>query len=49
VLPFATHHPRGAIVGRLGAAALRAGHAADVGALEPAYIRPSQAELARNR
>jgi tRNA threonylcarbamoyladenosine biosynthesis protein TsaB len=47
VLPFATHHPRGGIVARLGAAILRAGGAADVGALEPAYVRPSQAELAR--
>jgi len=49
VLPFATHHPRGGIVARLGAAMLRAGHGADVGTLEPAYVRPSQAELAQKR
>jgi tRNA threonylcarbamoyladenosine biosynthesis protein TsaB len=49
LLPFATHHPRGGIVARLGAAILRGGGAADVGALEPAYVRPSQAELARSR
>ena len=47
VLPFATHHPRGGIVARLGAAILRTGGAADVGTLEPAYVRASQAELAR--
>jgi tRNA threonylcarbamoyladenosine biosynthesis protein TsaB len=46
-LPFATHHPRGGIVARLGAAILRDGGAADVGTLEPAYVRASQAELAR--
>ncbi len=47
VRPFTTHHPRGGIVARLGAARLRAGEAADVGTLEPAYVRPSQAERAR--
>lgn len=47
VLPFATHHPRGGIVARLGAARLRRGDAADVGALEPVYVRASQAEVAR--
>lgn len=47
VLPFVTYHPRGGVVARLGAATLRAGGAADVGTLEPAYVRPSQAELAR--
>jgi tRNA threonylcarbamoyladenosine biosynthesis protein TsaB len=45
-LPFATHHPRGGIVARLGANILRMGAGADVGALEPTYVRPSQAELA---
>jgi len=47
VLPFATHHPRGGIVARLGGAILRAGGAADVGTLVPTYVRPSQAEMAR--
>jgi len=46
-LSFATHHPRGGIVARLGTAILAAGGAADVGTLEPAYVRASQAELAR--
>lgn len=49
VLPFATHHPRGAIVARLGAAMLRSGQAADIGPLEPTYVRPSQAELTHKR
>jgi len=49
VLPFATHHPRGGVVARLGAAILRAGGGADVGTLEPTYVRPSQAELAHKR
>jgi tRNA threonylcarbamoyladenosine biosynthesis protein TsaB len=49
VLPFATHHPRGGLVARLGATALRTGAAADIGALEPIYVRPSQAEIARRR
>jgi tRNA threonylcarbamoyladenosine biosynthesis protein TsaB len=47
ILPFATHHPRGGIVARLGGAILRTGGAADVGLLEPVYVRASQAELAR--
>ena len=46
-LSFATHHPNGGIVARLGAALLAAGGGADVGTLEPAYERASQAELAR--
>ncbi len=49
VLPFTTHHPRGAIVARLGAAMLRSGRSADIGALEPAYVRASQAELTHKR
>lgn len=48
-LPFETHHPRGGLVARLGARRLAAGERADVGSLEPAYVRPSQAELARRR
>jgi len=46
-LPFATHHPRGGVVARLGARLLAAGEAVDVGAVEPLYIRPSEAELSR--
>jgi tRNA threonylcarbamoyladenosine biosynthesis protein TsaB len=44
---FATHHPRGGIVARMGALRLAAGDAADLGALEPVYVRPPEAELAR--
>jgi len=46
-LSFATHHPHGGIIARLGTAILAAGGGADVGTLEPAYVRASQAELAR--
>jgi tRNA threonylcarbamoyladenosine biosynthesis protein TsaB len=49
VLPFATHHPRGGVVARLGARLLAAGRGADPGPLEPAYVRASQAETARRR
>jgi tRNA threonylcarbamoyladenosine biosynthesis protein TsaB len=49
VRPFETHHPRGGIVARLGAASLRAGGGADVGTLEPIYVRASQAERTRGR
>jgi tRNA threonylcarbamoyladenosine biosynthesis protein TsaB len=49
VLPFATHPPRGGIVARLGAALLRAGAGAEIGPLEPVYVRASQAERARER
>jgi len=44
---FATHHPRGGIVARMGARRLVAGETADLGALEPAYLRPPEAEIAR--
>jgi tRNA threonylcarbamoyladenosine biosynthesis protein TsaB len=47
--PFATHHPRGGIVARLGAARLARGEAADTGALEPTYVRAPEAELAALR
>jgi tRNA threonylcarbamoyladenosine biosynthesis protein TsaB len=49
VLPFTTHHPRGGTIARLGAAILHAGKAADVGTLEPTYVRPSQAEITHKR
>jgi tRNA threonylcarbamoyladenosine biosynthesis protein TsaB len=47
VRPFATHHPRGGVVARLGAARLAAGERADPGTLEPVYVRPPDAELPR--
>lgn len=49
IRPFATHHPRGGIVARLGAARLARGEAADTGALEPTYVRAPEAELAATR
>jgi tRNA threonylcarbamoyladenosine biosynthesis protein TsaB len=48
-LSFDTHHPRGAVVARLGAAKLAAGERAEIGPLEPVYVRASQAERARER
>ena len=45
--PFATHHPRGGIVARLGARRLAAGEAVDLGTVEPVYVRPPEAELAQ--
>jgi tRNA threonylcarbamoyladenosine biosynthesis protein TsaB len=39
VRPFATHPPRGGVVARLGAERLAAGAGADVGAVEPVYVR----------
>jgi len=50
VQPFATHHPRGGVVARLGWERLLAGEAAGsetLGMLEPVYVRPPEAELAR--
>ena len=47
--PFATHHPRGGVVAGLGARLLAAGAAVDLGAVEPVYVRPSEAELVRER
>lgn len=45
LLPFETHAPRGGVVARLGWERLRTGTSADMHALEPLYIRPSEAEL----
>lgn len=47
VLPFDRHPPRGGVVARLGWERLAAGERADVGAIEPAYVRPPEAELVR--
>src|SRR5207237_525248 len=49
LLPFATHHPRGGVSARLGAARLAAGEAANLGTLEPVYVRLPDAELPRSR
>jgi tRNA threonylcarbamoyladenosine biosynthesis protein TsaB len=45
VRPFAAHPPRGGVVARLGEERLAAGDAADPGTVEPAYVRPPEAEL----
>jgi tRNA threonylcarbamoyladenosine biosynthesis protein TsaB len=47
VRPFATHHPRGGVIARLGWERLSAGEAADPGDLEPVYVRAPDAELPR--
>jgi tRNA threonylcarbamoyladenosine biosynthesis protein TsaB len=49
LLPFETHHPRGSVVARLGAERLGAGQSDDLAALEPLYVRPSEAELGRTQ
>ena len=45
--PFATHHPRGGVVARLGWQRLCAGAPEPIGPLEPVYVRPPDAELPR--
>ena len=45
VRPFASHHPRGGVVARLGWERLRAGDVPNVGELEPTYVRPPDAAL----
>ena len=47
VRPFATHHPRGGVIARLGGERLAAGEAAALGELEPVYVRGADAELPR--
>jgi tRNA threonylcarbamoyladenosine biosynthesis protein TsaB len=47
VRPFATHHPRGGVVARLGWERLMAGEAAAPGDVEPVYVRAPEAELSR--
>ena len=47
--PFATHHPRGGVIARLGFERLAAGEPGNPGTLEPVYVRPPDAELPRSR
>ena len=47
--PFATHHPRGGVIARLGAARIAVGEGANPGPLEPTYVRAPDAELPRPR
>lgn len=49
VRPFATHHPRGGIVARLGWTRAVAGEAVHPGALEPLYVRLPDARLPGSR
>src|SRR5207253_7221088 len=46
--PFATHHPRGGVVARLGAERIAAGEGGNPGPLEPTYVRAPAAELPRS-
>jgi tRNA threonylcarbamoyladenosine biosynthesis protein TsaB len=43
--PFATHHPQGGVVARLGHERLLAGERPNPGALEPTYVRAPDATL----
>ncbi len=45
ILPFETHAPRGGVVASMGWEFLQTGTAAATHALEPFYIRPSEAEV----
>jgi len=47
--PFATHHPRGGVIARLGAERIAAGEGGNPGPLEPTYVRAPDAELPRPR
>lgn len=47
VLPADASEPSGGIVARLGARRLARGEVADPGTLEPTYVRPPEAQLAR--
>ena len=44
LLPSDAYGPRGGVVATMGAERLQAGNVADFSSLEPAYIRPSEAE-----
>ena len=48
VLPFVTHHPRGDVVARMGAARMASGDDVTLAALEPAYVRAPDAKLPAN-
>ena len=49
VRPFATHHPRGGVIARLGWQRLMAGEGVNPGELEPVYVRPPDAQLPGSR
>jgi tRNA threonylcarbamoyladenosine biosynthesis protein TsaB len=47
LLPFATHHPRGAVVAGMAWERLGRGEHDDLNTLVPCYVRPPEAELKR--
>jgi tRNA threonylcarbamoyladenosine biosynthesis protein TsaB len=47
LLPFATHHPRGAVVAKMAWERLSRGEHDDLGALVPRYVRLPEAEFKR--
>jgi tRNA threonylcarbamoyladenosine biosynthesis protein TsaB len=47
ILPFATHHPRGAVVAAMAWERLRRGEHDELSALVPCYVRPPEAVLKR--
>jgi tRNA threonylcarbamoyladenosine biosynthesis protein TsaB len=49
VRPFASHHPRGGVVARLGWEQLARGEHASLGELEPVYVRAADARLPGSR
>jgi tRNA threonylcarbamoyladenosine biosynthesis protein TsaB len=49
VRPFATHHPRGGVIARLGWQRLMSGHGVNPGEVEPVYVRPPDAQLPGSR
>ena len=49
VRPFASHHPRGGVVARLGWERLARGEHANLGELEPVYVRQPDAQLPGSR
>ena len=49
VRPFASHHPRGGVVARLGWERLARGEHANLGDLEPVYVRQPDAQLPGSR
>jgi tRNA threonylcarbamoyladenosine biosynthesis protein TsaB len=49
VRPFASYHPRGGVVARLGWQRLARGEYANLGELEPVYVRPPDAQLPGSR
>jgi len=49
VRPFATHHPRGGVVARLGWQRLVSGQGVNPGELEPVYVRAPDAHLPGSR